>query len=228
MTLNRILSWEGCNNVRDLGGLNASNGYKTRWGAVVRSDHPSKLTAKGWTQLQEHGIRTIVALQTFGLTEDSTDTSPRPANLANVRVDIEDFTDADFVKKWADTGLWSTPLYYPDALNRWTEPHVAAMRGIAQAQPGGVLIHCGRGVDRTGIISILLLSLVGVAPEDILADYQLSIDPEREELLAREGKSTREVILDTINHLNAEKYLISGGLSQTELDAIRTRFVENV
>jgi protein-tyrosine phosphatase len=227
MTLNRLLTWDGCNNVRDLGGLNTSDGRKTRWGAVVRSDHPAKLTADGWSALYAHGIRTIISLRTHGLVEeDYLDTTPRLANITAIDAAIEDFTDEEFVKQWVDTGLWSTPLYYRDALQRWPERHVAAIRAIAQAKPGGVLFHCKRGHDRTGIISLLLLALVGVAPEDILADYELSVDLEREEFLAREGTSTREVILDTINQLDAENYLLSGGLSQADLEAIRNRFLE--
>jgi protein-tyrosine phosphatase len=31
------LDWEGCYNVRDLGGLRTADGRETRWGAVVRS-----------------------------------------------------------------------------------------------------------------------------------------------------------------------------------------------
>ncbi|MCA2000706.1 MAG: tyrosine-protein phosphatase [Chloroflexi bacterium] len=59
MTRNRILTWEGCDNARDLGGLNTFNGSKTRWGAVVRGDHPSRLTANGRLTLYEHGIRVM-------------------------------------------------------------------------------------------------------------------------------------------------------------------------
>ena len=58
--------------------------------------------------------------------------------------------------------LWCTPLYYRDALKRWPERHAAAISAIARAQPGGVLIHCKRGVDRTGIMTLLLLAAVGV------------------------------------------------------------------
>ncbi len=228
MTLNRVLTWDGCNNVRDLGGLNASNGYKTRWGAVVRSDHPAKLTTKGWSQLYEHGIRTIISLRTHGLVEeDYLDTTPQLADITTIEVAIEDFTDAEFIKQWVDTGLWCTPLYYRDVLKRWPERHVAAIRAIAQAQPGGVLFHCKRGYDRTGIIALLLLALAGVSPEDIVADYELSVDPVREELLASKHTTTRETILATMASLETEKYLLAGGLSQTELDTIHTRFIES-
>jgi protein-tyrosine phosphatase len=227
MTTNRILNWEGCNNVRDLGSMNASNGCKTRWGAVVRGDHPASLTENGWSALHAHGIRTIISLRTHGLDEkDYPVVVPSRPDIQVVSVEIEDVTDKEFVEKWASSELWCTPLYYTDALNRWHARHADALKAIAQAKPGGVLFHCKRGHDRTGIIGLLLLSLVGVAPEDILADYELSIDPEREEILIREGTTTRDVILETISQLDTEDYLLSGGLSQNDIDAIRSRFLE--
>lgn len=226
MTLNRILTWDGCKNVRDLGGLKTSNGYKTRWGAVVRSDHPAKLTANGWSTLYRHGIRTIISLRTHGLEESILDSTLRPSDIETVIVEIEDVTDKEFAVQWANSELWCTPLYYHDALTRWPTRHTAALKAIAQAKPGGVLFHCKRGHDRTGIIALLLLALVGVSPEDIVADYELSLDPKREELLAGQHTTTREVILSTLASLEAENYLRQGGLTQTELDAIRTRFLE--
>ena len=229
MNLNRVLVWDGCNNVRDLGGLNASNGYKTRWGAVVRSDHPAKLTAKGWSQLYTHGIRTIISLRTHGLVEeDYLDTTPRLAGITNIEAAIEDFTDAEFIKQWVETDLWCTPLYFHDALKRWPERHAAVIRAIAQAQTGGVLFHCKRGYDRTGIIALLLLALAGVSPEDIVADYELSVDLVREELLASKNTTTREVILSTLASLDIDNYLLAGGLNQNDLNAIRVRFIEPV
>ena len=229
MTLNRILNWEGCTNVRDLGGMNASNGYKTRWGAVVRGDHPAKLTADGWSALYEHNVRTIISLRTHGLDEkDYPIVVPPHSDIQVLSVEIEDVTDKEFAEKWASSELWCTPLYYQDALTRWTQRHAVAIKAIAQAKPGGVLFHCKRGHDRTGIIGLLLLALVGVAPEDILADYELSIDPEREEILASEDTTTRDVILNTINQLNTKDYLLSGGLTQTDIDAIHSRLLEPI
>ena len=228
MTTNRILNWEGCNNVRDLGGMDASNGSKTRWGAVVRGDHPASLTEQGWSALYEHGIRTIISLRTHGFDEkDYLVVNPPYADIDAVIVETEDVTDLEFVEKWARSELWCTPLYYQDALARWTQRHAAAIQAIAQAKSGGVLFHCKRGHDRTGIIGLLLLSLVGVAPEDILADYELSVDPEREEILANHGTTTRDVILKTISQLNAEEYLLSGGMNKSDIEILRARFLVN-
>jgi protein-tyrosine phosphatase len=228
MTENRRLTWDGCSNVRDLGGLRTHDGGVTRWGAVVRSDHPGRLTAAGWSALYAHGIRTIIRLHTHGMTEDVPDTAPRPSDLTTVCAAIEDVSDPDdpFVRQWGTNALWCTPLYYRDALKRWPERHAAALSVIARARPGGILIHCKRGVDRTGIMTILLLAAVGVAPEDIVADYELSVDPERDVLLAHEHTSTREVLYATLDWLDIDTYLHEGGLSQDDLTALRTRFLE--
>jgi protein-tyrosine phosphatase len=227
MDINRLLNWDGCINVRDLGGLKTSTGGRTRPAVLVRSDHPSKLTADGWSALYAHGIRTIISLRTHGLVEDFPDAAQRPSDITTMEIAIEDFTDGEFIKQWVDTNLWCTPLYYRDALGRWPERHAAVIKAVAQAQPGGVLIHCKRGHDRTGIITLLLLTLAGVSADEIAADYALSVDAEREEYLARENTTTRETILATIASLDVDAYLISGGLSQADLNAIRTRFVES-
>lgn len=234
----RTLHWDGCVNVRDLGGLPTGDGRRTRWGAVVRADNPARLTTVGWRALENHGIRTIVSLRTDGLDDDGVledHASPRPEHLQAVRVAIEDFTDADFVSRWVDTSLWLTPLYYADALRRWPERHAAAVAAVADAAPGGVLIHCGRGHDRTGIVSLLLLALAGVGPEHIAADYAMS-DPnmpteERRafrEALARERTTAEESIRVTLSGLDVVRYLRESGLDDRTIEAVRERLVEPV
>jgi hypothetical protein len=47
---------------------------------------------------------------------------------------------------------------------------VAALRAIAEPA-GATLVHCAAGKDRTGMVVALALSVAGVAPEVIAADY---------------------------------------------------------
>ena len=227
MTIDRRLNWDGCSNVRDLGGLPTHDGRVTRWGALVRSDHPGKLSATGWSALSAHGIRSVLNLTTHGLPDELPDSAPRPAHLVSLEAAIEDVSDRSdpFVRHWAASELWCTPLYYRDALERWPERHAAALASITRAAPGGVLIHCKRGVDRTGIIALLLLAAVGVGPEAIIADYELSVDPERERILAQEQTSTRAVLQAVLDWLDIEAYLRQAGLSPLDLDALRTRLL---
>jgi protein-tyrosine phosphatase len=221
----RILDWDGCMNVRDLGGLDTRDGRTTLWKAIVRSDTPARLTEAGWSALYAYGIRTIITLRTVGMVENELNFKPRYPDIATVQAAIEDVTDPEFLQQWADTNLWSTPLYYKDALQRWPERHAAVISAIAQAKPGGILFHCIRGHDRTGIIALLLLALAGVTPENIIADYELSLDPERDELLVRQHSSVREAILSALAGLDIDCYLGMGGAAQDVLAAVRKRLL---
>jgi protein-tyrosine phosphatase len=182
MTAERHLDWEGCLNVRDLGGLPAAGGRVTRWGAVVRSDSPAGLTPAGWSALRAHGIRTIVDLRN----DDERTTHSAAAGLDTVHVPLDDLGDTGFWRRIWDDGLDGTPRYYRPFLERKAERCAAAVAAVADARPGGVLVHCTIGRDRTGLVSLLPLALVGVAPADIADDYELS-NPRLEPLRDRSG-----------------------------------------
>jgi protein tyrosine/serine phosphatase len=132
------------------------------------------------------------------------------------------------------------------ALDRRGE-HIAAMaRAVANAAPGGVLIHCLAGKDRTGIAVALLLGLVGVDEAQIAADYALSEaslageraaalsaagDDEARARVERSYESTVEVMLATLAHLRthhggAEAYLTRAGLSKADIERIRERLLD--
>ncbi len=227
MHQSRILDWDGCSNVRDLGGLEAKAGHHIRWGAVVRSDDPAKLSPQGWTALYVHGIRTIISLRTDGVEEDDLLVPENFPDIEVLALAIEDLGDKVFLETWAKSDLWSTPLYYQDAIARWPERHAAVFLAIARAKAGGVLFHCARGVDRTGIISLMLLSLLDIPHEAIAADYTLSLDPERDELLQQRGTTARQVILDTLRGLDMQAYLLGAGVSRAELEALETRLLQS-
>lgn len=221
----RILDWEGCNNVRDLGGIRTGDGRATRLREIIRSDSPSRLTPTGWSDLYAYGIRTIITLRTQGIQENELDYFSPYSDIDTVQVHIEDITDEDFLRQWVVSELWGTPLYYKDAIHRWPERHTAVLTAIARAQPGGVLFHCIRGYDRTGIITLLLLALVGAEPDEIIADYELSPDPERDEELARRDTSVREVLLGALDGLDLEDYFVRGGASQADVAAVRRKLL---
>ena len=59
----RDLVWDGCLNVRELGGLPTQDGGVTRLGVVVRADSVRQLSAEGWQALVDHGIGTVIDLR---------------------------------------------------------------------------------------------------------------------------------------------------------------------
>jgi hypothetical protein len=234
VTPDRHLDWDGCVNVRDLGGLLAADGRPIRRGAIVRSDSANHLTAAGWSALQAYGIRTIVDLR--DPSEHAPDAAPRAAELVTVVRTLEDLADTAFWDQWRH--LSGTPLYYQAFLARWPERFAAVFAAIAEAGPGGVLVHCAAGRDRTGLVTLLLLALVGVSPDQIAADYALSAEQLRvrwalegradedvaaQALLSKANASARSAILATLATLDVPSYLRAGGLRPDQEAAIRAR-----
>ncbi|MEV4898684.1 tyrosine-protein phosphatase, partial [Nonomuraea sp. NPDC055795] len=166
----RNLDWDGCFNVRDLGGIPVLGGGQIRWRAVIRSDNPERLTPSGWAALTAHGVRTVVDLRNHD--ERQGDLWARPSDLSTVHVPLDDADDTRFWTYLWDNELDGSPLYYRLFLERKARQCAAA---VARAGPGGVLIHCGLGRDRTGLIAMLLLALAGAGPDHIAADYEQSI-----------------------------------------------------
>jgi len=79
------LVWEGCVNVRDLGGLPTEDGRRTRLGVVVRSDNVRRLTDDGWRALADHGVQRIVDLR---FPEELADDHPRDVDIDVVHVSV--------------------------------------------------------------------------------------------------------------------------------------------
>lgn len=238
MTRDRHLAWSGCFNVRDLGGLRATGGRCTRWGAVVRADDISSLDAAGWEALREHGVRTIIDLRNDD--EIAADAPDRPEDVTTVRVPLDDVADSELWDHIRDNELDGTPLYYSPFLARKPERCAAAITAIARAAPGGVVVHCSVGRDRTGLVAAHLLALAGAWAEEIIADYALSATrlPARyaalgmedqnamiADVLARKRTSIGQLLDDLLASLDVEACLERGGMEEGDLRAIRARLV---
>lgn len=171
----RDLVWDGCRNARDLGGLVLANGEMTRFGRVARADDPSRLTGAGWKALRADGFRTVIGLRTVGTEDDEPDPAMIPSGVTVERVELEDATEADFRRRCIDTGFWTTPLEWSEMLQGWPERCATAITAVARACDGGVVISCGLGRDRTGLVAFLVQALVGVTADEIAQDWSRSI-----------------------------------------------------
>ncbi|MFI6943204.1 tyrosine-protein phosphatase [Streptomyces sp. NPDC050418] len=231
-TMDRDLHWDGCHNVRDLGGL----GSVAR-GALVRADGVDKLTAKGWAAAYDHGIRTVLDLREAD--EYQADAALRPDGITTVRVELDGMQeDTAFWARWTEDWRWGTPRFYAPFMERFPHRVAAAVTAVAQAAPGGVVFHCAAGRDRTGNLALVLLSLLGASPEDIAADYVRSAanmpaleaatgKPSHQDFIdaayAEHGATPYADMLVAARSLTAERYLLSAGLDPAALEALRTR-----
>ena len=226
MTDDRHLDWDGCANVRDLGGI-GTRGAVIRRGALVRADALDRLSARGWAALEAHGVRTVIDLRNED--ELAADLAPRPAGLTTLHLPLDGVEDTEFWRDWHGRPEFGTPIYYRPFLDRFPERTAAVVTAIARAAPGGVAVHCGIGRDRTGLIAILLLALAGAGPEEIAADYALSEARVTSggvgSFYEDSGITAAEVIAELLAGLDVDAYLRAAGVSEDELAAIRGRLL---
>ena len=221
------LDWDGCRNVRDLGGF-ATPAGATAFGVFVRSDNARELTPAGWRAASEYRIRAILDLRSES--ERAADPPAHPG-FAHRRLSLFDHFDGDPVYR-ADlltrvAGLGAAEKHrrlYREALELDAARFAEAVTFLAAAA-GGVLFHCAGGKDRTGVLTALLLRLAGVPVEAIEEDYVRS-----EARLQLAESAPRDVI----NHMIAETeaqhgsvaaYLLEAGASERSLLDIRARLV---
>jgi protein-tyrosine phosphatase len=236
----RDVTWDGFFNARDLGGLPTRSGARTATGVFFRSGDLGLVTQTGWLAARRAGLRTIVDLRNDDeVARDGPDRRTGPAaDLRNVRVALDDVADVDFWSQIREERLDGTPLYMRPFLEHKAGKCVEVLRVLAEAEPGGVLFHCGGGRDRTGVVALLLLALADVEAEAIAEDYTASAahltpvfrsmgrpdeGPSIERLLGERGTTAREVVLQLLSELSVAEVLLAAGATQRELHALRTR-----
>src|SRR3954452_20100866 len=216
--MERHLAWDGCNNVRDLGGLG-----RIRRGALVRADALHHLSAEGWRALERHGVRTVVDLRNPD--EIGEDTAPRPPGLTTIRIPLDGMEDTEFWSQWLDRPEFGTPHYYGPWLERFPDRAARALAAIARAEPGGVAYHSGIGRARPGLITILLLTALEVSPDVAAEDYALSEgrvppSPELDAFWAARGETAEDVLRDLMAALDPARYLGAEALAALRARAL--------
>ena len=202
-----ILDLPGCRNARDVGGLPTVDGAATRFRALLRSDHHGELTAAGLESIRTAGVSRVIDLRR------DREVAAHPSPFAGDPV-------YSHVAVLPDVTTYEYPDdSYGPLLDNNQERVAAAFRAIADAPPGGVLVHCRGGRDRTGVLVALALSVAGVTPDAIAEDYALT------------ENSPATTMLNTLDHLEREygdvpAYLRKVGVSQAEIDAVRDRLRE--
>jgi protein-tyrosine phosphatase len=186
---------DGPRNCRDLGGYRTQDGRRTTWGQLFRSDTLS-LSDADLCVFGQLGIHTIWDLRT--------DTE-RKASPNRLPPDQTQAVELPLIRERPDGLLDLEPLADPDEFLRAVYVGIlqeaapslgTLLRGLCRPEALPAVIHCGGGKDRTGVAAALVLTALGVGPEDVLDDYELTarfMDPARVAEIAKKLEEERRL-----------------------------------
>jgi protein-tyrosine phosphatase len=170
MERERLIALEGAVNFRDLGGYRAGGGMRTRWRVLFRADGLGDLTEADLDVLRSLGIRTVVDLRSGDeLERGRYDVDAHPVAFHHFPI-IERLPDPEEFDR--RPGLLGSQ--YQEMLRDAGAQIVAALGVLADPDALPAVFHCSAGKDRTGVLSAMVLSLLGVDEEVVVADYALS------------------------------------------------------
>lgn len=261
----RHIELEGANNVRDMGGYETKDGRTVVWGKVFRADDLSGLTPEDERVFEELDVQTIVDFR--GADEVEKDGSaPVPDTIEVVNIPVLDESTQALaealtgVMRGGDPAVVEEMLGGGQAQQIKDESFVAqidqpeAMAGYGQTleliaeAPGALSYHCTAGKDRTGMMSAVLLGVLGVPDEVIIEDFVLSneyladhysktyafleeqgVDVELIRPLTEQSASNIQPVLDVVNNEYGgwDAFATEAlGVSPQTLDALRSSLLE--
>ena len=185
--MRRRIDLEGCYNFRDLGGYPTEDGARVRWRLLFRSDALHHVTPADVSRIVgEFAIREIVDLRSTGelrsegrglLAEEAARFHHLPLFDSEVSEDTRQAAEYTLADRYF-------------LMAEYAREPIARVIGTLADSTAPAVYHCAAGKDRTGVISAVLLSLLGVCDEIIVADYaasQENLDDIIDRLLASEG-----------------------------------------
>lgn len=224
-------------NVRDLVGY-ATPAGPVRARRFMRSGDTMFLSDEDRSALIAYGVRRVIDLR---MAVERPDLSNRLAHVDGVAwINASMADDRTMTPEWMQSG--TVVSFVVEGYQRMLSDK-SAVRAIiefmAAARPDEcVLFHCAGGMDRTGVVSMLILGAAGVSRDDIVADYAYSFGDEDEvdELVANwdpsappcphDGLETRiramYELLDWVEevHGTTQGLLRDCGVTQETIDAL--------
>jgi protein-tyrosine phosphatase len=183
----RQIVFESISNFRDIGGYRTRRGDTVAWRRLFRSGDLHHMTQGDFKKLKEEiRLATVIDLRSGselenngkGLLEGS---DIKYCNIAFMTDDDDPEANGNRYAHCTNMG----EFYLEMARQKeFGQKIVEALEVIADPMNHPIVFHCAVGKDRTGMLAAVLLSLLGVAENDIIEDYALS-EPYMDELLAR-------------------------------------------
>ena len=173
----RLLPLEGGSNFRDMGGYSSSLGGTVKRGLLFRSGAMTSLTTTDVDYLDQFDFEAVVDLRSSEEVSLFPNVWVEKSDVPYLKVDYSILTmmaasqDEDSM---VDNMSDYSEMYR--SIHRSIEPQLKLYFETLLDADGPVVVNCSAGQDRTGVASALVLSVLGVAEDQIIEDYLLSTD----------------------------------------------------
>ncbi len=238
----RFLRIRSCPNARELGGYDTPQG-RTAYHRFLRAGGTRALTSEDLQRLRQWGVTRVMDLRSVG---ESPRVTCRLSNQDWVAWENVPFYDYDL------SAPTMAPVHPSDNYLVTGYLHMlssaTSIRRIlaffAASRPTDcILFHCAAGIDRTGVVAMLLLGLVGVARRQVIADYAYSFGsvaeveslvsgatgtpPARISSMLRIRLDTIATVYDTVIHEHGtfRAFLTSCGVDEPTLDGVTAHLI---
>ncbi|MFR9778634.1 tyrosine-protein phosphatase [Micromonospora sp. MS34] len=162
-------------NFRDVGGLTGHDGRRVRRSRLYRSDSLHRISETDQAAFTALGIRTVIDLRRpTEVARDGRVPAYDGLTYRHIHPEHRDWAEQQY-EPGVDLARYLADRY-ADLARTGTAGLAEAVGLIADSANAPVVVHCVAGKDRTGIVCGLTLAVLGVADEDIAADYALSTE----------------------------------------------------
>ena len=166
--MQRKIALEGCLNFRDLGGYPTTNDGLVRWRQMFRSDALHALTPADVAHLcDDIGLATVIDLRSTAELRADGEGPLQRAAIAHHHLPLFDGEALSADER--TTTITLADRYW--LLAEYAKDRIARVLTTLAASEGPAVYHCAAGKDRTGVISAVILGVLGVPDEVIVADY---------------------------------------------------------
>lgn len=172
-----FLDTVGIHNFRDYGGWRTQDGRQVRRGILYRSGQHVGATDEDLSLIDSLDIRTVIDLR--GTSERTRNPCRRVDGFSGEVVFFDGETSSSPPHMDVDESV-TTAAYARDRMlavytrmpeNPAMQNMFARYLNILADRDGASLVHCFAGKDRTGIAATLLLHILGVSPQDQMAEF---------------------------------------------------------
>ncbi len=170
----RLLPLTSVYNIRDLGGYETQTGAYSKSHKYIRSGKMNRLMEVDRQYLKDYGIKVIIDLRSGYERKKEPDVLENDEDFDYYFVDLFNQEGASLVPRNLD--IKDMGDLYCMMLDQCEQGIKKVFEIFLDHPYEGILFHCSAGKDRTGVISALLLDLVGCHEYDIVKDYSESYE----------------------------------------------------